>query len=506
MRYLAEIKKQSKGFMGGSETKLKLLAFQESDRSWNIVSNSDLIAIEETSDLGDGALVMVTLDDKQQIKGDLEPASKRIIGILQSFSRLLEKSKDQEEEIETWKESLTIQSEELSSREMDMETRMEQLEQMEAEIQQFDQQRQEIYSSREEANKLKAELEEKSQQLLQEREQLDQQQQNLEKNLKAGNILNPAQAGEIQNLLKTLSSEINLTDSSSTHLNSAKVKVQIVALVDKLQKKRQLLQNNQTLLDALIEQEESQVSIISSFDLLGIGTTGANTAQKLNVHELENMSLTDLETIVTNLQKDLEKVAQFVKDQEEELSWQGKAVEEIQEKIEAANDFDRLALEQELADENEAKKMLDKTLIGQRRSLKERHEFLLQHSRILKRRQGVFDLEEDSAQQIDLEPIKAELQQQQARLTQKRQEVAQEIETIRQNISNLESELHNKLEQENMSKELNIDQINLQDVISKIKQDLDSIDNSQAEDSSSADNPHQVLNKLDDMIKELVSA
>lgn len=504
MRYLAEIKKQSKGFMGGVEAKLKLLAFQESDRSWNIVSNNDLIAIEDTNELGEGALVMVTLDDKRQIKGNLESASKRIIGILQSFSRLIEKSKGQEEEIETWKESLTIQSEELSSREMDMETRMEQLEQMEAEIQQFDQQRQEISSSREEINKLKAELEEKSQQILQEREQLEQQQQKLEKNLKEGNILDPAQAGEIQNLLKTLSSEINLTDSASQHLNSAQAKVKIVSLVSKLQKKRQLLKNKQILLDTLIEQEESQASIISSLDLIGIETAGSSTAQKINVHELENMSLNELENIVANLQKDLEKVAQFVKDQEEELSWQGKAVEEIQQKIEAANDFDRLALEQELADEKEAKKMLDKTLIGQRRSLKERHEFLLQHSRILKRRQGVFDLEEDS-HQIDLDPIKTELKQQQEKLTQKRQEVSEEVETIRQNVSNLKSELHQKLEQENMLDELNIDQLNLQDIISKIKQDLDSMDKTQTEDLGSAEDPSQVISKLDNMIKELVS-
>ena len=362
----------------------------------------------------------------------------------------------------------------------------------------------EFSESREEINKLKTELEEKSQHLLQEREQLDQQQQNLDKNLKEGNILDPAQAGEIQNLLKTLSSEINLTDSSIGHLNSAKAKVKIVSLIGRLQKKRQLLKNKQTLLDALIEQEESQSSIISSIDLIGIETSGANTAQKINLHELENMSLTDLETIVANLQKDLEKVAQFVKDQEEELSWQGKAVEEIQQKIDAANDFDRLALEQELADENEAKKMLDKTLIGQRRSLKERHEFLLQHSRILKRRQGVFDLEEDS-QAIDLEPIKAELKQQQERLTQKRQEVAEEMETIRQNITNLKSELHQKLEQENMSEELNIDQVNIQDIVSKIKQNLDAMDSAQAEDPSSAVSPHQVISKLDGMIQELVS-
>ena len=70
----------------------------------------------------------------------------------------------------------------------------------------------------------------------------------------------------------------------------------------------------------------------------------------------------------------MEKVARFVNDQEEELGWQCKAVEELEVKMAQASDFDRLTLEQELADEKEAKKMLDQTLVGQRRSLKERHQ------------------------------------------------------------------------------------------------------------------------------------
>jgi len=56
---------------------------------------------------------------------------------------------------------------------------------------------------------------------------------------------------------------------------------------------------------------------------------------------------------------------------------------------------------------SKAKKMLDKTLVGQRRSLKERHNILLQHSRVLKRRQGIVDFDfESEIQDIDLAPIK----------------------------------------------------------------------------------------------------
>ena len=39
MLYLAEIQKQNKGFMGGVETKLKLIACQRNDQSWSLVNN-----------------------------------------------------------------------------------------------------------------------------------------------------------------------------------------------------------------------------------------------------------------------------------------------------------------------------------------------------------------------------------------------------------------------------------------------------------------------------------
>ncbi len=189
---------------------------------------------------------------------------------------------------------------------------------------------------------------------------------------------------------------------------------------------------------------------------------------KVNLHELENMPLPNLETIVGDLKKDLEKVARFVNDQEEELGWQCKAVEDLEAKIAEVGDFERFTLEQELADEREAKKMLDQTLVGQRRSLKERHQILLQHSRVLKRRQGIIDFDFDSEiQDIDLSSIKKGLEEQYQKLQQQQEELAQEIAQIEQNIQQRTAELgqqksqQNELESSIVQKQYEWNQLNL---------------------------------------------
>lgn len=576
MRYLAEIQKQSKGFMGGFETKLKLLACEGNDRSWNVVPGNESISIEDTGSLGDGALIMVNLNTNRQVQGTLEPASTRIIGILQSFSRLLEKSKSQEEEIETWKESLTIQSEQLSSRELEMETRLEQLERMEEEFNQFEEQRQEISAAKQEAETLKKELNGKSQELAQKWSQLQEDQKRLEQNLKDGKFLDEAQATEIQNLLDCLSSEINSTGSCGEDLNSClsaidrqqelltkhwqtleqkqknieqdrqnyrqsqsilhKTQAELDCLVvsldeakEKLQKEEHLLKNKQELIAILGKQEKFQVTIQDSLDRAGIESNGVALAQKLDVKALENMPLSELEAIVANLQKDLDKVAQFVQDQEEELSWQCRAVEELEKKIRDASEFDRLALDQELAEEKEAKKMLDETLVGQRRVLKERHEIFLQHSRILKRRQGVFDLEAE-LQSIDLEPIKNVVREERQSLVQQKELLISEITQIEQNISGLEQELQEKIEQKDifgrqiqeqgtvleklnstiikMEAELMFFQDNLQplqDCLNQVRQSLEKMSSYIMKEVQTGQSPSEVLTEIDRMIKGLVS-
>ena len=499
--YLAEVQKQSKGFMGGLETKLKLLACQRSDQSWNIITGNEFISAEQASNFGEGALVTVQLGTNRQIQGTPELAVNRLIGMLQGFSRLVEKTKNQEDEIEQWKESLTIQSEELSRRELEMETRLEQLSQMEQESEQFEQQRQEIASAKAEVEHLREEFENKTIELEGAWEQLRGEKQNLEGRIKDSRVLDEAQATEIQNLVNSLSSAVTPSESLKNQFSSAfaainhqqqnldihwqqleknrhnyqqqqeelkqqqgklaqtqqeleSTRVSGEEIIRKLRVEQNKLANKQELAQILSSNTQSQVSLQEILARLGIESGKVNLGQKIDLDALENMPLDELEETVANLQQDLEKVARFVNEQEEELSWQCKAVTELEEKIQAASEFDRLALEQELVEEKEAKRMLDETLVGQRRSLRERHEFLLQHLRVLKRRQGVIDFE-GGFDSFNLEPIKQELEQQRVTLGEQQQKLTREIEDIQQNIQQFEQDLQlNKSQQETQQNDL----------------------------------------------------
>lgn len=470
--------------MGGVETKLKLIACQRNDQSWSIVSNES-ITIDEATDFGDGALTIVNLGVNRQIQGNVELASPKIVGILKNFSRLLEKTKDQEQEIEQWKNSLERQSEELSLRQIEMETRLEQVEQMEEEFKQFEQQKAEITAAKAETDEIRAEFEAKSSELQGAWEQLQGQQENLNEQLQNSKILDESQAATIKSHLEVLSTLANSQTSLKSNLESASSMIQnqqeilqphwqnldqssqdiqakrqeleqtVAELADKKQQieslisaiaetekklgiENQSLKAKQDLTSFLNTQSESQALMLEM--LVGSDTDSAE--QKVNLKELENMPLPNLEETVESLKKDLEKVARFVNDQEEELGWQCKAVEELEQKISQMGEFERFTVEQELADELEAKKMLDKTLVGQRRSLKERHHILLQHSRILKRRQGIVDFDfESDIQDIDLAPIKRGLEEQQQKLQKQQQNLAEEVTNLESSIQSLESEL-----------------------------------------------------------------
>ena len=535
MLYLAEVQKQSKGFMGGLETKLKLLACQRSDQSWSTITGNEFIPAEEASNFGEGALVTVQLGVNRQIQGTPELAANRVVGILQGFSRLLEKTKNQEDEIEQWKESLTIQSEELSRRELEMETRLEQLRQIEQESEQFEQQRQEIASAKAEVEHLREEFENKTIELEGAWEQLQGEKQRLEGRIKDSKVLDEAQATELQNLINSLSSAITPQESLKNHfglafaaLDSQQQNLNVhwqqleenrrnwqqqqeelrqqqeklaraqqeleftrisgEEIVRKLQVEQNNLVNKQELARVLSSQIQSQANLQETIARLGIESGNVNLEQKIDFDALANMPLDELEETVANLQQDLEKVARFVNEQEEELSWQCKAVAELEEKIQAASEFDRLALEQELVEEKEAKRMLDETLVGQRRSLRERHEFLLQHLRILKRRQGVIDFE-GGFDSFNLDPIKQELKQQQITLEEQKQKLDREIEQIQPNIQQLEQDLptnksQQEMQQSNLQQQseicekLKIDVFQIQSKISLYEQSLQPIQDS----------------------------
>ena len=358
---------------------------------------------------------------------------------------------------------------------------------MEQESAQFEQQRQEIANAKAEAEQIRAEFENKAQELEGAWEQLKGEQQNLETRIKDSKVLDETQANQIRTLINALSSEITPKEALTNQfrlaftavnyhqqyldqhwqkleqhrqgfpqrqeeLTGQKAKLieaqkrlettrsSIAEIVQKIQIEQKSLENKQESAQILSYQQQDRKNLQETIARLGIESGNVSLEQKLDLDALANMPLDELETTVAHLQQDLEKVARFVNEQEEELSWQCKAVEELETKIKAASEFDRLALEQELNEEKEAKRMLDETLVGQRRSLRERHEFLLQHVRILKRRQGVIDFE-GGFDSFNLEPVKQQLQQQQTAIATQAQHLSDEIAQIQQNIQQLQQNL-----------------------------------------------------------------
>lgn len=556
--------------MSGVETRLKLIACQRNDQSWGVVGNES-ITVEEANDFGDGALIVVNLGANRQVQGKIELASAKIIAILKNFSRLVEKNQEQEQEINQWKESLAIQSEELSRREIEMETRLEQVEQMEEEFKQFEQQKADIAQAQAETANIRAEFEAKSAELEGAWAQLRGQQNSLNEQLKQANVLDQNQANELKQQLEIITSmneavnalrsrlkqaesaaatqqqvmqshwhnltqniaEIGIKrqelEGMTTELTEKKVQVKslqeaIAKAEDQLGIEQKSLEVKHELAQFLNLQLETQNQML---EILGGSETDAEGTARINLEKLENIPLPSLEAMVENLKKDLEKVARFVNDQEEELGWQCKAVEELEVKMSQANDFERLTLEQELADEKEAKKMLDQTLVGQRRSLKERHQVLLQHSRVLKRRQGIVDFDFESAiQDIDLTPIKQTLEQQQQQLQQQQQSLGAEVTQIKLNIQELIVKLEQQRSQQSQLEleiaqlqdkwhELNLQAAAMQSQIDfyqhqlqPLQDNLDQINHQVTEmekllADSEASNPGAALSKIEQIVNQL---
>lgn len=578
MLYLAEVRKQKTGFMGRAQAELKLLAFQRTDQSWNKVSGEEVLPTEQANNFGDGALVIVNLSGNRQIQGTIEAAGGRLVNMLQNFSRLLEKSKNQEEEIEQWKQSLTYQSQELNRREMEMEARLEQMQTMEEDFSRIEQQRQELESTQAETAKLSQELERKSKELEGAWEQLRGQQLRLEEQASEGQYsagLDAQQAGVIQQLLNRLSGGVKSTQSFWEPLNQAlevvkhqhsvldthwqqlneqrllaqKLEADVEGQGQEVQHQTQQLQQlqasceqakrerqvQQTNLEIKLEsarmvslQLQTQEKLYQELARMAATSGDVKISQMVDIAALEKMPLGELQDIVQNLQQDLEKVVRFVNDQEEELTLQHQGIEELQEQIRVASEYDRISLETQLADEQDRYQMLDRTLVGQRRTLWEREEILNQHLRVLRLRQGIVDSNGQQNQKIDLGPILIKLEAQCKQHSDQVQQLEREIEQMRLRVSEAE-ELMNQQTQEKdaklaqvknleeswLSNQVKVAQLwgkvhlyeetlqPLQDGLNELRQKLDAIANALNHIQETGDSQQQAIAQISQIISSL---
>jgi chromosome segregation ATPase len=484
--YLAEVQKKT-GFIGSGKPEFKLLACQRSEHNWSAVTGEETLTAPDDASYNAGALVMLEVSGSRQVQRHYE-AGRTLISILQNFSNLSKKSKTQEEEIEQWKQSLTFQSQELNRRELEIETRQEQLEQAEADLEQLEAQRQELEQLRQSLEQQQSELERKNQDLEGAWAHLNGEMRRLDE-LKgeAGAGLDPAQLDQMQGALGRLTEAVMPMEALReplTHANDGLTYHQglLSDYRQALDNQRQELDQRQQELDQQLAQlqqqwadwyqaeaslrskkedlklrqqaikaQQDQIQALSDtlqaqgnlhqklYDLLNTSDK-VRLSKKVDVAALEAMDLNALQTLVTDLEKDLEKVSRFVSDQEEELALEKQAMDEIKLKMDQTNEFERLELETELEEEQDRYQMLNETLVGQRRNLLEREEVLSQHQAVLRRRQGL-TVEETPVNAVDLEPLLNTVDQQRQQTLDAISLLETEIKQAQEGIAQLKQEI-----------------------------------------------------------------
>ncbi|MBE8994238.1 pilus motility taxis protein HmpF [Microcystis aeruginosa] len=460
MLYLAEVKKQTKGFISGYKTELKLLACQHKDQTWSAIAGNDILTYDETNSRGEGALLLVNLSDNRQLQGNPELAGAEMVRQLQKISRLIDRNKEDQEKIDQWKQSLTYQSEILNRQKMEMEARIEQIERIEAEFDYLEGKRQE--------------LENLKQQLIEQQQHLEEEQINFN----SSPNLSPEQQQFIRSLAESLANNHDLGNSPSQILYSTLESVQgqqtilnscwqsleeqkkavenrQVAneqMLNHLEQRARELQTSRSALETKKIQLQIQETVLSQkqelFERLNLTLqTTDSTRQmllrlvqaadldfdgKIDLEALEKMPLEELESLVNNLQTDLDRLEIFVNDQEEELTLQSQTVEELEARMTTIDESQRANLESELAEEQERKGMLAETLIGQRRNLRERQAIRSQHLKILHRRQGI--LSPEDAQKCSFEPVLIILEDSYQNNLQESQRLAAEIKELQEDL------------------------------------------------------------------------
>ncbi|MBE9079258.1 hypothetical protein IQ241_18475 [Romeria aff. gracilis LEGE 07310] len=488
MLYLAEVQRKS-GFIGSSKAEFKFLACQRSEQNWSAVPGDEHIPAPDDATYGAGALVMVELTNSRQIQRHYE-AGRSLVNILQNFSSLSKKFKTQEDEIEQWKQSLTYQSQELNRREMEIEVKQEEIEQAAAELDQVAIERNELEQHKAEVEELRIDLERKNSELEGAWAHLNGEIQRFEERQAAGiasSGLDEQQMQQVQMALEQLMGTVMPTESVREHVTQSfdliaqqqagldqhwqaleqkqsavgdrqhKLSSQSEALdqqkqsVAEAESQLQSAQVTQQQQQARLEQLEQQSQTFSQqieaqnslhqrvYDLLN-ASDQVRLGKKVDVSALEEMPIEALQSLVSDLEQDLDKMSRFVSDQEEELKLEQQAIDELGSKIAAANEYDRMQLEAEMTDEKDRYQMLNQTLVGQRRNLQERGEMLSQHRAVLLRRQG-HAIESENPEPADLEPVLTHIDEMRQQLAERVQQLDAEAAGLRSQIESCQQEV-----------------------------------------------------------------
>jgi chromosome segregation ATPase len=485
--YLAEVQKPKSGFniSGRSKVELKLLACQRTEQNWSAIPSEELIpAPDDGSNYSPGVLVLVDMNANRQIQSQLRDAGKHLVGILHNLSRQIEKYKKEADEIESWRQSLSLQSQQLQVRQEEIYGREENLEQTRAELDRLTQEAQALESTIEHHERQRQELEVQWEQFRQKEQQLEQQQQSMVTAVSADQI------DEIR-------AAINQLGGASGGLNPQKLEATVTAIEyqqelldrhrDRLAQQQQRMQETQAELDAqrgeidrrkqqlqelqtsleqaqtewevlqqtLSMQQEYATRLTSRIDLERDnyqkiylmskgGELDLGELPKIDLEQLTAMPINELETVVENLQEEVDRYVHIVNLEEEELCEKQQAIDEIRTQIAAANEFDKLKLEAELHDEQDSYNMLDHTLDGQRQTMRERQAFLRIHGRVLRQRQG-HPPEEGDRSTIEWESVLALLDRQRQQQESELEQIEAEIQQLRSNLEQAKAQVEQQV-------------------------------------------------------------
>ena len=488
MLYLAEVQRRPTGFgLGGGKTDLKLLACQRSENNWLAVPGEEVIPADEAKEFSPGALVLVDLDNNKQVL-QIQDAGRQLVKILQNFSRFQEKSKIQWEEIEQWKASLTFQAQELNRREVELQAKEEQVENLQTDINKLEHERQEISQAQQEFQQLQKQIERNREELETAGLELQRQKQELKQHqgeLGKSAVLNQDQYQYIQDLLSWLTEAVTPADflgekltqsleivnnekesleqrrkewENTGNTNSNAQQEESKSLASNVQSKWLEWQQAQESLvlktaelrvqEALLASKQEYSQVLNGqigmqtqlYEQLShlMALEGNGTTQKVNVEALEKMPLHELEELVQNLRQDLHRDMSFVKDQEEELALQLQEMDALQRRIDNASECDRINWDSELSDEKDRYRILNESLVGSQRNLKEREEILSRHQAVLWSRLDNSSHREES-NQIYLAPILLQVKTH-------RQELREELQKLEVEIQQIQTEIRQKEE------------------------------------------------------------
>ena len=462
MQYLAELQISKAAFGLGGNSSIRLLARNTGENVWQPITNEQTLPIDSgmAKDFKDGQLVIAEVTGSNQAQS-IQDASKKIVNILQAFSRSQDKYKSAEEEVEQWKQSLNFQSQELHRREQE-------LEQKELELEHLNDRKQEIEELESKFSKERSEIEELRKNIESERGRFE---------AKAA-ALTVDQAEHIKTLISQLSTGFTNPDSlrdrihsaidllnqrqeiltgfwqsldrikneaekqksslgkSTEELNARKTHWQQtqIALADaqaELKAQRGILklqENNMAMsrlqLDAQIDLYQQTFKAIEEFG--GPGCMDVLSPEEES--RLQSMSIEELESTIKALQADFDRLANYVSAQEDELAGLEGEIADLQSQVETADQFERIELESNKDFAEEQYKVLEESVMGSRGGMQQRLSVLNKQKAILDRRKGIA-VNLNPVQ--NLLPLLSQIEAQKNRQEQELRKMESQIETVR---------------------------------------------------------------------------